>query len=188
MASRVFRPIVRFARDTAGSVIIEGLYMILLLIFFILAMLVYTDVFTARNTSVKATYTVADLLSRWNSSTLAVDKDYLDGMNELYAYMAKVDTTDTELRITSAYYNKDTKKYVVDWSYKTHNGTKLTSAMLNEPDYTSRLPNLVAGEYVIILESEALYSPPFRVGIPDMTFEEFVVTRPRFVPRLPLES
>src|SRR5690606_39006112 len=114
----------------------------------------------------------------WNNPTTAVDKNYLDGMNKLYAYLANVGETDSELRVSSVYYNKDTKKYVVDWSYATHNGAKLTSIMMNDPDYTSRMPNLVPVEFVIVVESKVNYRPPLRVGVPEMIFEEFVVTRP----------
>ena len=44
------------------------------------------------------------------------------------------------------------------------------------------------GDYVIVLEVEVNYQPTFDIGMPAQTFKQFVVTRPRFLPCLPLDA
>ena len=82
----------------------------------------------------------------------------------------------------------------MDWSYT--RDTKMLK--LSDPIPTAiadRLPTLTPFETVILVESEVDYIPPFlggnvggdrfyTLGLGSRTFDEFVVIRPRFIPKV----
>ena len=53
---------------------------------------------------------------------------------------------------------------------------------------TYKIPEMSDGDYVVIVEAEVDYVPAFNVGVGDMTIRQFIVTRPRFVPRICLTT
>jgi Flp pilus assembly protein TadG len=53
-----------FLRDEDGLILVEGLIMMPLIIWALVAMFIYWDVFRTINVTQKAAYSVADLLSR----------------------------------------------------------------------------------------------------------------------------
>ena len=50
--------------------------------------------------------------------------------------------------------------------------------------YANRIPEMADGDRVIIVETEVSYHPAFDVGMNDEVLKQFVVTRPRFIPKL----
>ena len=63
---------------------------------------------------------------------------------------------------------------------------ELNDVTLQELAY--QIPTMSPGDFVIVLEVEVHYQPTFDIGMPDQTFKQFVVTRPRFLPCLPLDA
>ena len=51
-----------------------------------------------------------------------------------------------------------------------------------------RLPNMADGDHVVLVEVEVNYKPSFNVGLGNQTLKQFIVTRPRFVPRICLSG
>ncbi len=51
-----------------------------------------------------------------------------------------------------------------------------------------RLPVLADGNHVVLVEVAVDYEPSFNVGLGNQTIEQFIVTRPRFVPRVCLAT
>ena len=51
-----------------------------------------------------------------------------------------------------------------------------------------RVPAMSDGDYVIIVEAEIDYKPAFSIGLGNQVLRQFVVTRPRFVPRICLSG
>ena len=62
----------------------------------------------------------------------------------------------------------------------------MTTEMLQ--NYAYEIPEMAGGDYVVIVEVEVDYQPHFDVGLPDQTFKQFIVTRPRFLPCIALDN
>ncbi len=168
----------RFARETSGSVVVESVLILPLLVWAYVATFVYFDAFRTQNVNLKAAYTLADMLSR---RTDMVDAAYVDGLNRVYDYLSHARGT-TALRVTSICH--DTKKagYVVGWSYATKGAAPMTDAALG--GFSAQLPQMPTDESVIVVESTLDYQPLFNVGIGRTTFSQFIATRPRFAPQV----
>ena len=68
-----------------GTVSVEAVKVYQLLIWAITATFVFFDAFKTLHLSQKATYAVADMLSR---ESVAIDDDYLTAMHEVFAHLA----------------------------------------------------------------------------------------------------
>ena len=86
------------------------------------------DGFRQYNASIKATYTVGDILSR---QMLDVDENFLDGLSGLYEYLIKFGS-EAELRYTSLKWVDRDERYEVHWSYPTGSRAQLTTADLSQ--------------------------------------------------------
>ncbi|MDJ0993765.1 MAG: hypothetical protein QNI90_09340 [Dinoroseobacter sp.] len=183
MKSFRLKPLFRnFAREEKGAVIAEFLFAMCWLCWWYVAAFAFFDGFRQYNASIKATYTVGDILSR---QMFPVDKDYLDGLKGLYEYTIKYGSI-PQLRYTSIKWVDDPGQYEIHWSYATGTKQKLTNGDL--PDIRDKLPVLSDGEHVILVESSSIYNTLFAVGVKDgLEFSNFMVTSPRFTPRLEYE-
>ncbi|SLN37292.1 hypothetical protein AQS8620_01359 [Aquimixticola soesokkakensis] len=164
-----------FGKDTDGSYTVEAMFMLPLLIFFMMALYVYFAGYRAKLTSEKAAYVVADLLSR---QTDEVDAKFVDGMGDVFAYLTRSDNSG--LTASSVRWSESVNNgaYVIEWSQSTGTRGALTSAQLS--DYEDRLPTMVDGETVVIIQTSETWSPPFDAGVAQTEFDNFVVTSPRF--------
>lgn len=171
----------RFARDESGVITTETLLITPLLLWVFLALFVYWDAFRAQNTSIKASYVVADMISRENS---AVNMAFINGMHSVFRYM--VDTgEDTWIRVSSVRFNQAQNRYDVLWSRSTNltrapNHSTTTMATLRP-----NLPILADSDTLIVVETWRRFTPAFQVGLDRRTFHEIAVVRPRFLSPLP---
>ena len=172
----------QFRDDESAFISIEAILIMPLLMWVFMALFVYWDAFRAENTSVKASFVLADMISRENQ---AVNAAYVNGMHSVFRFM--VDTQeDTWIRVTSVQFRQSDNSYQVLWS-RTTNATRApihtTATMaVNRP----RLPNLADTDTVIVVETWRRFTPPFTVGLSRRTFDEFSVMRPRFLNPLPI--
>ena len=60
--------------------------------------------------------------------------------------------------------------------------TALTTADL--AGLVARLPTMSDGDSAILLETRVPYTPPLSFGLEPTTIEQFIVTRPRFLPKI----
>ena len=51
-----------------------------------------------------------------------------------------------------------------------------------------QIPAMSDGDFVVIVEVSVGYAPAFNVGVSDMDIRQFIVTRPRFVPRICMQG
>ena len=214
--SRLFRRLLPhgFARETRGSVTVETLIIFPILAWALVATVVFFDGFRTRNQTQVAAQIVADLLSREpNMFTTA----YLEGMNEVFDFIADA-RVPTRLRISSVMWSSAEQRNTLQWSYGTRglmalppetfedlqNGAYQTlvarfnasdgtgfSAGANQapaPWLADRIPPVLPGEALIVVESFAIWSPFANVGVGQMRFAPVVVTRPRFSPWINLEG
>lgn len=168
----------RFALDDDGTVTIESLIALPLLMFWYIASFTFFDGFRAMNMSDKAAYTISDLISR-TRSTQTIDQAYVNGLNDVFDYLVRYEG-DTWIRVTSVGYDDDEEKYTRLWSSATQGEEILDEADVNQPAMVAKLPNLTQGETLILVETSMVYNPPFNVGISPTPFRTFIFTSPRF--------
>ncbi|TVP70697.1 MAG: hypothetical protein EA339_12340 [Rhodobacteraceae bacterium] len=238
--------LLQFREDHRGSMTIELIIVIPILLWAYLATIIFFDAFRARTEAQSAALNVADLISR-QTDTITVD--YLEGLNDVYDVLT-FRTRQTRLRISSIAYSEAIDDYVVLWSWGTRGLPALKSldsvnldpsllelddlnfgdpsgegsdggsqgsapqsgatgeeydailgALSNLPDtnffnpgnmlplgnLADRIPQIVPGEALILVEAFTIWETPSRgvLGIPllrNTRLSPIAVTRPRFSP------
>ena len=163
-----------------GSLSIEAVLAIPMLVWAIVATFVFWDAFRTLNTSQKATYTIADMLSR---EADGVDMQYLTAVHELYDFLAESDG-DNALRVTVIQMNEDEDTGVRTMSMEWSEGVGGISGHADLTPLQARIPMMSPGEQLIIVETEQEWSPSFAVGLTSYRFREVALARPRFSPQL----
>lgn len=181
----------RFFRDTGGTVTIEAVIIIPLLGWWFLASYVYFDAFNQRNVNLKAAYALSDLLSREMNP---VDASYMEGLDDVFRYMTKSSDGDSYIRVSVLQCHANCgaedsgRMLFADWSYATGSIDGYSTEQNDNGNLESRLgdriPFIPVGDRVIVVETYMNYESPFVGGMSDRIFDNFVVTRPRFVPKL----
>jgi hypothetical protein len=188
-----------FVRDERGATIIEFVIVFPMLVWAFLGIFLFWDVYRGINTAQKASFIVADALSR---TSTPLTTNYIDGLTDLLAYLANADSDRGEgvrLRVTSVKWDIANNRHSVGWSYTRDTKTpKLADPIPST--ITDRLPTLTPFETVILVETEVDYIPPFlggtvggaerffTLGLGSRVFDEFVVIRPRFIPKVCLNG
>lgn len=204
----------RLARSERGSISIETLIILPILVWALLATVVFFDGFRTRNQTQLAAQVVADLLTRESGM---FTKERLEGMNDIFDFIADV-RVPTRLRISSVSWASAEQRNVLQWSYGTRGLAPLpfeTFEDLQNNDHArlvgrfasaagagfmtganqapatwlaDRIPPAMPGEALIMVESFAIWSPFANVGIGQMRFSPVIVARPRFSPFIHLEG
>lgn len=174
----LLRHIRTFRADESGSVTVETIIMVPLLIWTFIAVYIFFDVFRVQSINIKASYTIGDALSR---ETGYVTHNYLNGLFGLQGLLLHTDAA-RDLQVTVYHHNPDRDRYEVRWSRGVGSLPALTTHALNEID--NLLPEMPQSEIAILTRSRVAYHPLYDVGIAPFTFDEYTVTRPRFAPQL----
>ena len=170
----------RFSRREDGGLSVEAVFALPMLIWAITATFVFWDAFKTLNISGKATYVVADMLSR---ETEEIDGDYLTAMHELFDYLAN-SQGDNALRVSVVAMQEDPSTGVKSYNLVWSQGVGGISGYTDLSVIQARLPNMSPGEQMIVVESEQEWSPAFTVGLASYRFREVALSRPRFAPQL----
>lgn len=181
----------RFLRDERGAVLLEFLLFLPLLVWTMIAVVVFWDVFRTINISQKAAYSVSDLISRQEDN---LSTSFVDGMQDVFDYLTLNTAQNSRMRITSLYYDADEDEYRLIFSVSPDN--RLTPYVETDLEaLRDRIPILNDNDSVVIVETLVDYTPPFNTGIFDIAdalgsnvFDEFVVTPPRFRTAICLQS
>lgn len=163
-------------RDEEGATTVEFLLVMPLIVFWFAGTFTFFDAYSEWTRSVKATYTVADVMSR----QFEMEADYEDDMNSLFASIMGENSNDTYVRISSIERTNDT--YQIDWTCASGNHTGYAN---NDEVPTELIPNILNGEAVIIVESYMDFVP-FQdyIGLSAKTLTKKVVISPRFTSKL----
>lgn len=175
---RLRRRAAAFRADETGSVTVETIIMIPLLLWAFIAIYVFFDVFRVQAVNIKASYTIGDALSR---ETGYVTNRYLSGLSGLQGTLLNTNES-RDLQVTVYRYDTTDDRYTVVWSRAMGRLPELTTQTLNEID--NILPVMPGGEVAILTRSRVDYHPIYDVGIAPFIFDEYTVTRPRFAPKL----
>lgn len=173
------RAFTRFARSEQGTVMAEAVLVLPFMLWAYLGLFVYWDAYRTVNKVQKATYTVADMISR---EMVTINDAYITGMDSLMEQM--IDSNkDVSMRVTSVTWSEANNRFQVDWSRVTGTAySALTTTTLQ--NYKTSIPAMSDGDYVVIVETTVHYTPAFDVGISPEDIKNFIVTRPRFVPKI----
>ncbi|WP_133395312.1 TadE/TadG family type IV pilus assembly protein [Palleronia sediminis] len=179
MPSRIAHRLRRFRRDEAGSYVAETLLILPLLIWGVLATLVYVDGYRTQTANLRISYSLSDMISRTRTS---LGPNYVDGLGRIYDHLSG-GRSSTSLRVTLLHWNKSDDKHYLDWSDSTDGGQPpLTQETLST--VLPRVPTLFDGDRIIVLETWMDYDPPFKTGIDKRTFGNITVTSPRFLAKI----
>lgn len=167
--------------DEGGSISIEFMVVMPLLLFLTTGGIAFWDAFHSNSQTAKIAYTISDIMSRHD----AVDNTDMAYLHAVEEKMMAADLTHRTLRITSVCFEDD--QYRVLWSYSAASGdTDKPEAMEDADIPLDRLPVLTPQDSVIITEVAAQWEPHFlNVGLGTKTWRSVLVSRPRFVKIIP---
>lgn len=207
----------RYRDDARGSLSVEMVLVLPILLWAYFAMIIFFDAYRARMEAQTAALTVADLISR---QTDMIRTDYLEGMNDVYDFLT-TRAQETRLRISSVMWDLDLQQPVIAWSYGTRGLPSLLDLsdmvsdvgyigdegggegdagglpdgpgfgnfanMIPREDLAQRIPAVLPGEALILVEAFTLWESPIRslLGfrfLNDTRLTPIAVTRPRFSP------
>ena len=167
-----------FARDTKGTVTVEAVIMLPLLLWAYCALFTFFDAYRQTSMNHKAAFTISDMLSR---ETSPVTNAYLDSVHSMLGFLTHSAHV-RKMRVTVVRYDEDTDEHYVEWSE-----TRGAVAALDDTTvggWEAKLPVMVDEERLVLVETWTDYSAPFNVGLDGQTINTFVFTRPRFAPQL----
>ncbi len=170
-----------FARDERGSISIEFMIVMPLLLFLTTGGIAFWDAFHSNSQTAKIAYAVSDIMSRHD----AVDDT---DMAYLYAVQDKMMAADLDrrsLRISSICFEDG--QHRVLWSYSNSSADTIPPAALEDEDIpVEALPEMAPQDSVILTEVEARWQPYFlNVGLGERVWRSVLVSRPRFVKIIP---
>ena len=172
------RRLKRLLSAEEGTVTIEFLIALPMLVWAILAAWVFYDAYSTRAINTRASYTLGDALSR---ETNFISPTYMNSLQELQRFLLQTDQS-TSLRVTVVRYDGDTDAHKVVWSQTRGSISPLTNA--NIASYRPVIPIMPDQGQMIVLESWVDYAPGFEVGLHHFTFHNVTATRPRFAGKL----
>jgi hypothetical protein len=173
------RPFLRnFLRDDRGSITIEAMLMMPILVWCYLGVFVFFDGYRAQAINEKTSYTLGDTLSR---ETGYVTPAYVDSLFQLTRVMVQR-TTGVRMRISVIRYNQADDSYRVVWTQVRGGAIALTNTMLNSME--DAIPELPNNEKIILTETWVDYEPDYEVGMDEFTFYNIVPTDIRFANQL----
>ncbi|WP_400086805.1 TadE/TadG family type IV pilus assembly protein [Yoonia sp. R78084] len=172
----------QFRDDEQGSMAIELLLVVPILLWVFLSTFVYFDVYRVETNSVRATITLAEMFSREGS----VDNNYLNNAREVLRELT-FEEANPDLRVT-VYRQRADGEFRTVWSRnRGMDGGNLTNAQINAIGQSGRLPNMREFDHAIYIETRTEYDAPFNIGLgpftvtnlEDLTFTNDMVIRPR---------
>lgn len=166
------RMIRTFWKDEGASVALEAVIVIPILAWVFVASFVFFDAFRVYNTSIKATYAVADVLSRRTNEIASSD---IEGLADVFQFLTR-NTAGSALRVSQI--TRQQGGYRIDWSHGTDGTTYIRAS--DFPDFIDRIPIMAYGDRMLLIETFLPHRPAFSAGLADQEFVNFTVTRPRF--------
>ncbi len=171
----------RFRNDERGSVMLEAVITLPLLIWAIGATYEFFEVHRYNSARDKASYTIADMISR---EMLPITPSYLNNAKTVFDTIAN-DNGENALRVSVIKYDADTNEYSIKWSEV--RGTTRLNALSTADVKTAHaiLPVMRDGEELIVVDSLSEYPPMFDIWFGDgMDVATHVITSPRFAPQI----
>lgn len=178
----------RWRQDEDGSIAVETLMMVPLMVWAFLATIIYFDAYRTEAIAHKASLTIADMLSR---ETDYIDNDYMNGMRDLLKFLTLHDKT-PQLRVTVVRFHDPNEDgvglYRRVWSKNRGAMGNLTYAQVTEMGAAGKFPIMSHGERLILVETITNYVNRYNVmfvnPLEDFDVDTYTFISPRFAPRL----
>lgn len=175
------RVIRRFRGEQDGSVMVETVICLPLLIWGLVATYEFFEVHRYTSAREKATYTIADMISR---EVAPINETYIDNLKRLYDTMTNDDGV-SQLRVSIVNFDLDANEYSISFSEIRGTGPMTSLVDADVKNAHAILPILNDGEQVILVESQSDYKPAFRVGLGnEVPIETRIFTKIRFAPQI----
>lgn len=181
----------KFREDTRGTVMVETVMTLPILFWMMVATYDFFEVHRYKSVREKATYTIADTLSREQAP---VNDTYVDNLKVLYDEMSNDDGIN-QLRVTVVQFiaaDADAgtaAEYSVKWSEVRGTGRLVAYAEGTMPSGDTILPIMSNAEHIILVESVSTYDPLLDLVFSnDFEIETRVFNAIRFSPQLCFES
>jgi hypothetical protein len=176
-----------FRKNQEGSLSVEAVFAFPMLLLAATATFTFFDVYKAQNASIRANYTISDMLSR---ETNSIGTTYLNGMYKVFRYIADTPEDGSWIRISQVQciddcVSDENRELELEWSHATSESIALTEA--DFAIYNQIIPLLAESDRLILVETSLHYTPPFARSLVSFSERELVtnvVTRPRFAPQL----
>ncbi len=170
------RPFARFLREESGVLLAETVIILPLLVWAFLGLYVYWDAYRAVTVVQKASYTISDMITREMNP---ISDNYINGLDQVMEYLIDEDQN-VATRVTSVAWSTENQRFEVHWSRS--DGSELPPLDTGSlQPLADQIPAMSDGDFVMIIEVRVPYVPVFDVGLTSDHFSEFVVTRPRFL-------
>lgn len=149
----------RFWRQEAGTASMETVVMFPFLFMTLVFSYEYYDMFRYKSVREKATYTVADMLSR---ETAVVNDVYMDNVKSLFDMMTR-DTDGNQVRVTVVRYHLDEAQNIdqfdLRWSEVRGAGPLSALTAADVENAHDALPQLENGQELILVDTASDYNP-----------------------------
>ncbi len=169
----------RYWSDTRAAVAFEAVIIVPILAWAFTASFVFFDAYRVYNSSIKATYAVADVISRQTNTITGYD---INGMAAIFEHLVR-DTSGARMRVTQIHW--DGSEYQVDWSHGTNGEAQLYNSSMEELE--ELLPVMAVSERIVLVETFVPYQPAFDFGLELLNFSNFTFTRPRYAGQVPFD-
>ena len=175
-----------FHDDEQGSMSIELLLVVPILVWVFLSTFVYFDVFRVETNSVRATIAIAEMFSREDT----VDQEFLRNSRRVLRELT-YEEANPDVRVTVYEYDPSRsnpeRRFRRVWSEQWGMGSRLRNSDLRTLAAAGRLPVMEAVDHAIYIETRTQYDAPFNIGLgpftvtnlEDRVFVQDLVIRPR---------
>lgn len=171
----------QFRDDVRGSIMVETVITLPLLFWTMAATYEFFEVHRYKSIREKATYTIADMISREQD---VVNATYIDNAMVLFNEISNDDGVN-QIRVSIVQYNEGDDKYEISWSEVRGTGSLNALTNADVANAHSTLPIMADGEQVIVVESVSNYDPLFNVGLGSgVPMDTRVFTSIRFAPQI----
>lgn len=164
-----------FWRADSGIISTEVIIMTPLLVWVFLSLFVWWDAFRVKNTAVKATVAIADMISR---ESAPISNGYIDGMSRIYRY-ATAAREASWLRVTLLQYDEVSDSYRRIWSRSTNSVEAPVHTHDSVAEMRHALPQIVDADTLMLVETWQIWTPSFTVGLPEQLFYEVTTEKMR---------
>ncbi len=182
-----------FARGEGAGLTVETVIVFPFLLWALAALYVFWDAYRADTASLRATYTVADLISRGGSR---LDQPYLDAMRGMLDALAAggraggagrdgpASLRMSVVRNPTPAEEPDEDALWLEWSRESGDVARVDAIA----EIRAHVPALAEGDRVVVIETLVPWSPLVELGLPARRLANVAVTRPRFGGRVCWES
>ncbi len=179
--SKLVRYLRSVKRDESGVLAVEAILIFPMLLWAIAATFIFFEGFRQSAANLKAASTVGDLISR---ETQTVTNNYIDSLHELMEAMVN-NGSDVDMRVSLIVYDEADDRHYVRWSAVRGFEVNLSNDTIE--DLRANLPPMPDQDTLILVETSNNYVPVFDIRLfsPEgllsgITFENFIIARPRF--------